>query len=174
MPRPTPAISTEKRADFGFAASSCAVARFAWNQACWCFVVVLCLLASSPSSIYAAGCHSQPLPQTYFAGGTVHTLAAWVPWTTGSVQRVYTEGKLVYFPLILDGSSPCRGPNCDGAPPSPSFSSPALVESQPTLAVGLPSAPVELLPQPCSRSQLSADGATSSPVLAGPWKPPRV
>ena len=120
----------------------------------------------------ASGCrYSHSSQSQLFQAGSQSRFARFFLWSSGSVQRIYEDGRFVYYQVPTE-PPPCDGPSCRPAEPGTSFQSATTVESQ-RLTVDAKRTAATPIPPAASRPLCSVEQQCApSHVLDGPLRPP--
>ncbi|MCA9126032.1 MAG: hypothetical protein KDB22_03065 [Planctomycetales bacterium] len=121
----------------------------------------------------AAGCHSgdDVLKQTLRAG-EAGIVAQWHTWSSGPVQRLYVDGKIMYLQL-LTANFPCDGPNCRGSDRPQHSTSSVMVPPTRNVVAGVCACEMTFAPEITAPAHSAFTLRHSSPVLPSPFEPPR-
>ena len=136
--------------------------------------LVSCLLGLlGAQASYGAGCQQSADRSNLFEGGQAGRLPRCGWWTKGPLVRIYEAGKFRYF-QVPTGKAPCHGPSCRGSAPEHTFTLPATNESnRVNLLCDQVSGRELFVPAPGRRHATETFIPPTSPVLAGPLRPPR-
>lgn len=139
-------------------------------------IVAVCLVfggwAGTASTAQAAGCRYSSNSPEVFYGHQQGVIAQDYWWTTGPLQRIYEDGKLLYFQIPL-GRPPCHGPDCNASDPISTSTTTFIVSSHRINFASSASSPAYAPMEPQDRIAPLQDVLPASPILSGPFKPPR-